>query len=672
MFVTTLRKRLLRWLSSALILLGSTLTANAQTPSPSGTSLSDHIARLSIKASQLLPYLQNEVLSHIQDWVYGIAVAVAVLVLLFSFLRLWRENAGGNSNLIFFFLRSLFFFGLVGSSIWIISQMAATGREIAEGNEINGSAGPGLLFEFYKAQRDSFNESYDKLVMGTFTVKVDGSDFTVRPSTDTAGTFVGVLYDSEGVIKDLDKKLNDSSYTLPTLFNLLNASRTILEAGDFWLLLLGAVLVLIFKAAAPLMMAVAIDQKLAHKVSYPFAWGAGVLTLIWPAVSYFIRGLAYLFGNMAMALGDSEPLYNWDNAAMYAIKSNFASPVYVVAIAAFMMTIAGGCLWISPYLAYRFSMGQVYEGVSSAMSQFAAMIIGTGVEAYSATAAASINQLAQNTQAQGTYDAQSTEARANREAGMLRNQAAFIAGKAQALSSAQATAGAAKAAAQAGVSQAYTMFGSANRGLAGYNEQMAQVSTQRTIKDNNASSTRQASETNTDSQVGRKQEWSRGLGNIPLFGGPIDLVREGVAGTVSSASDGKYGALPLTLHQRGYDAARIEYTSGVNANAAQSFTQAQTVERQTGDRMAAISIQQGREAAGAAYAAAGTSIAGHRSALGINNQAVQVELSGRLSGAEITHKAAVDSAKLQAISTIISRIGSKLAQDIEKGMEMRY
>lgn len=173
-------------------------------------------------------------LSHIQDWVNSIAVAVAILVLLFSFLRLWRENAGGgNSNLVFFFLRSLFFFGLVGSSVWIIGQMGATGREIAEGNEINGSAGRGLLFEFYKAQRDSFNESYEKLVMGTFTVKVDGRDFTVQPSSGTADTFLGVLYDSEGTIKHLDKKLNDSSYTLPTLFNLLNASRTILEAWRF-------------------------------------------------------------------------------------------------------------------------------------------------------------------------------------------------------------------------------------------------------------------------------------------------------------------------------------------------------------------------------------------------------------------------------------------------------
>ncbi len=173
------------------------------------------------------------------------------------------------------------------------------------------------------------------------------------------------------------------------------------------------------------------------------------------------------------------------------------------------------------------------------------------------------------------------------------------------------------------------MFGSANRGLAGYNEQMAQVSTQRSIRDNNSLSTRQGNEANTDSQVARKQEWSRGLGNIPLFGGPIDLVREGVSGTVSSASGGKYGAMPLTLHQRGYDAARIEYTSGVNANAAQSFTEAQKIERQTGDRMAAISTQQGQEAAGAAYVAAGTAITGHEAGLGISNQAIQVEFSGR-------------------------------------------
>ena len=88
--------------------------------------------------------------------------------------------------------------------------------------------------------------------------------------------------------------------------------------------------------------------------------------------------------------------------------------------------------------------------------------------------------------------------------------------------------------------------------------------------------------------------------------------------------------------------------------------------------MASISIQQGKESAGAAYAAAGTSIAGHRTAQGLNDQATPVEFTGRMSGAEISKNAALDSAKLQAMSTIISRMGAKLAQDIEKGMEMRY
>jgi hypothetical protein len=53
------------------------------------------------------------------------------------------------------------------------------------------------------------------------------------------------------------------------------------------------------------------------------------------------------------------------------------------------------------------------------------MIIGSGVEAYSTTAAAGFKQLTQSTQAQGTYDGQTTEAKANRESGMLRNQAGF-------------------------------------------------------------------------------------------------------------------------------------------------------------------------------------------------------------------------------------------------------
>jgi len=674
-------QRLFSALLPMVTLLFGTVTVHAQT---SGPTLSEQIARLSIRASQLLPYLQYEVLSRIQNWVQGIAVALAVLILLFGFLRLWRENSGGaGSNLIFFFLRSLFFFGLVSSSVWVVGQLAATGKEIAEGNEMQGAAGNSVLFEFYTAQRESFNESYEKMVMETFTVKVDNRDFTVRPSDPTTGTFVGVLYDSEGTIKDLDKKLNDSSYTLPALFNWLNAARTILEAGDFWLLLLGGVLILVFKVAAPLMMAVAIDQKLAHKVSYPFVWGTVVLTLLWPAVSYFIRAVAYLFGNVAMALGDSEPLYIWDYASMYAIKSNFASPVQTVAIAALMMTIAAGCLWISPYLAYRFSMGQIYEGVSSAMSQFAAMIIGTGVEAYSTTAAAGINQTAQNTQTQGAYDSQTTEARANKEAGMLRNQAGFVASKASALSSAQAAAGAAMAAGRAGASQAYTMFGSASKGLAGVNEQMAYAALHQQTGMNANANTLAVQNLRSSYEEGRAGR-DAGTANIRSDANQSYISGAPVVGLIGGSSLAALQGREQRLATNELLGARMSDVTNMKIGDQSSFTRSnnQTAEkyaqesaklnREAGDRMGAISIQQGKESAGAAYAGAGTAVAGHRAAQGLNDQATKVEFTGRVTGAEITQKASIDSARLQAISMIISRMGAKLAQDIEKGMEMRY
>jgi hypothetical protein len=54
---------------------------------------------------------------------------------------------------------------------------------------------------------------------------------------------------------------------------------------------------------------------------------------------------------------------------------------------------------------------------------------------------------------------------------------------------------------------------------------------------------------------------------------------------------------------------------------------------------------------------------GQRSALGLNNQAARVEFSGRVAGAEINRNAALESAKLQAMSVIMSRMGSKIAQE---------
>ncbi|MGI8996863.1 MAG: hypothetical protein ACR2GW_09365, partial [Pyrinomonadaceae bacterium] len=476
---------------------------------------------------------------------------------------------------------------------------------------------------------------------------------------------------------------NDSSWTLPTLFSWLNVSRGIIETGGFWLIGLGGFLLIVAKIVAPFMVVLALDQKLAHKVTYPYLWGVLVLTLVFPAVTYGLSAIAYLIGNVAMGLPDAEPLYVWDYATLTAIRSPLAQPAYTVGFAAFWMTIVGASLWVSPYIAYRISMGQMYEGVSSTMSAWAGAIVGTGLEAYSASAAAAVNNQAANTQIQGSFNATRAEATANRDAGKLRNQAAFITGRASALSAAQSTAGAAMAAGRAGMSQAYTMFGSARNGTSGYNEKMGNAVRDRTIADNNEQnlwgirgvrSTAEEGRAGRDSQVASIHA---DTGQQYISGAPLVGQLGGSSLAAMQAGSDKKDSIGL-LNQRMENITQLRIgdenarTRSLNENAGKFAADNAAINRAAGDRMAGISMQQAREAAGAAHAAAGTAIKGHGQAFGLSNRASDKEFAGRMEGASITRAAGMESARLQAWSSVMSAVGSKIARDIQENMKLHY
>jgi hypothetical protein len=176
---------------------------------------------------------------------------------------------------------------------------------------------------------------------------------------------------------------------------------------------------LITIAAAPVMIALAIDRNLANKISYPFLWGTIVLTLIWPVVSQLLRAFAYMGGNMAMSLDASDVVYQWDPQTMGDILTSGAEPFYTVIIAIVIMTIAGLSLWMSPVIAYKVAMGQVYESVSSTVSSWAGALVGAGIELYSSAMAASISNQAERAQAQGQFMGELTRAGAAYEAGKL-------------------------------------------------------------------------------------------------------------------------------------------------------------------------------------------------------------------------------------------------------------
>src|SRR6266540_1808003 len=404
----------------ALLLMPVIVQAQAPTPSPSPVrSLSENIAALSQRAGSLLPYFDNEIVSKLMGWFELLAWVIGNCLAGFAMLRIVRENNGEGSDLYWWFGRLALFFMLSGTSLAIINGMSAIGYEIANGNETGQQS---VLQKLYMAQRDSFNDSYAKFQQNMFTVKVDGRETAVNPVPLGSESVLGILVDTDSTIQNFDQKADVSQWNISTMMSWLNFERALIEFGDLILVILGAALTLALKLAMPFMLACIVDKQIASKTTYPFFYGVVALTLIWPSVSKVIRIIAYMWGNVAMAVGDSSPLYIWNYQTMRVINDPLAQPQYTIALAVFAMGLGALCLYGTPFISLYFLSGRIYESVATVVSSWMGAMVGTGIEKYSAEAAASINRQAEATQYNAGYQADVTRSAGQWEAGNMRAQ----------------------------------------------------------------------------------------------------------------------------------------------------------------------------------------------------------------------------------------------------------
>ena len=394
--------------------------APSPTPAPSPVrSLSDNIAALSQRAGSLLPYINDEIVSKLIGWFELLAWVFGNCLAGFAMLRVMRENNGEGSDLYWWFGRLALFFMLSGTGLAIINGMSAIGYEIANGNETGQQS---VLQRLYLAQRDSFNDSYAKFQQNMFTVKVDGREEAVTPVPLGTESVLGILVDTDSTIQNFDQKADVSQWNIATMMTWLNFERALIEFGDLILVILGAALTLGLKLAIPFMLACIVDKNIANKTTYPFFYGVIALTLLWPSVSKVIRIVAYMWGNVAMAVGDSSPLYIWDYQTMRAITNPLVQPEYTIALAVFAMGLGALCLYGTPFISLYLLSGRVYESVATVVSSWMGAMVGTGIEKYSAEAAASINRQAENTQYNAGYQADVTRSAGQQDAGNMRAQ----------------------------------------------------------------------------------------------------------------------------------------------------------------------------------------------------------------------------------------------------------
>jgi len=658
-----------------LVLLPVTALAQSPGPTPAPSpvrSLSDNIAALSQRAASLLPYFENEIVSKLIGWFELLAWVLGNCLAGFAMLRIVREDNGEGGSLYWWFGRLALFFMLSGTSLAIMNGMTAIGYEIANGNE---SGQRSILQNLYLAQRDSFNDSYAKFQQNMFTVKVDGRETSVNAVPMGTESVLGIIVDADSTIQNFDQKADVSQWSISTMMTWLNFERALLEFGDLILVILGAALTLALKLAMPFMLACIVDKNIANKTTYPFFYGVIALTLLWPSVSKIIRIIAYMWGNVAMAVGDSSPLYIWDYQTMRAITNPLVQPEYTVALAVFAMGLGALCLYGTPFISLYLLSGRVYESVATVVSSWMGAMVGTGIEKYSAEAAASVNRQAETTQYNAGYQADVTRSSGQLEAGNMRAQGQRTAQLAsiQAALTGQTAATLGAATTQRMIIQA----------AAGFQKSSTKADVSRSVRETDIGASREVS--NIIAGAERDLSMTRGNASIGKIEKAMEVTESAIPsdapllrGLVSwpkvTAVDAHRDVATNATTQFSRDMVQNQETIAkrvINSSQQYQTEMNQAIDKQAGAQIAGVNAGAG-QAIGGYQRAAAQSRSGveqnYQLELGANQRAYvsQVDAAGQV------RSAGLEAAKLRQVASVITQVGREISREVGQGMRIRF
>jgi hypothetical protein len=647
----------------------------AQTPSPSPLTPpseagqpSAQIQKLMDLVRELIPYVRRQIERPLLDKFSFIAMILASIILLFSFIRVIRENDGASTELYYWFGRAIICMSLFALAPFIISYLYKAGRTLTIPIE-----------PLIEEKRTAFNDQYYAFVQGHFIIK-DEQNVFIQPAYLEPGEYgwVGVLTDQESGdgqingLKAIESATDLTSWSMPKLFFGLNLARGILQAGEIFLLILSGFVMIGLRLAAPFIVAIAVDKKLSERIAYPFLWGTIVFTLVFPVVRDTLVFIAYTVGSFGLSLYDGAAPYTIDDRTAQIIKNNSYDPTLIIILTLVIMVINGLMLWLSPYLAYRTATGQIFEAVSSTASGWMAAIVGSAIEYTGLKAGASLQRQAENTQTQHGYQAETTRAKAALDASNLGANSRQISGHANIEGNRQATLAAIAGGAQTARGMAQS---SANFTVAATNAQVGdsvrqtwaranQANAQTTISQG-AESVRIASEARA-----RKQEiWGSATTAIPYAGtGVINPLFSNVAvgNRTRNLNRANNEFSNSTIQNETVAANKVQESQQIYRSDMQTATEAQLE-----GNIAAIDAGAGT-AAGGANRGAAIAKRGVDQAYALELKANQAQFDGTITAAGQIQEGNLEGARLRELSTIITGIARDMDRRIEEGMRQRY
>ena len=624
---------------------------------------------------ELVPYIRRQVERPLLETFTFLAMILASIVLLFSFIRIIRENDGASTELYFWFGRAVFCMALFAVAPSVISTLYKIGRTLTIPIE-----------PMIEEKRTAFNDQYYAFVQGHFVVR-DEKNVYVQPAYIEPGEYgwVGILTDQESGdgqvngLKAIEGATDLTSWSMPKLFFGLNAARAILQSGEIFLLVLSGFIMIALKLAVPFMVAVALDKKLAERISYPFIWGTVVFTMIFPVVRDVLIFIAYTVASLGLSIYDGAAPYAIDERTAQIIKNNAYDPTIIIIATLCIMLVNGLMLWLSPYLAYRVATGQVFEAVSSTASGWMAAIIGSAVEFQGLKTGAALQRQAETAQAQGAYRAEMTRAKGSLDASNIGANARQIAAHANIegnrVATLSAIAGGADTARGMAQSSATFTVAATNAQVADTNRQMwyrANQANNQTTFSQGAESLRIASEARARKQEIWGSVFQSGTAGIPIAQNVAGAVVQPLFNNVATGNRTRN----LNLANNTFSENTIQNeTATANQVQASQFQyrsdMGSAAQNQLDGNVAAINSGAGIAAGGAVR---GASIAGSGvdKAYQLEVNANQVQFNSTTTAAEEIKNANLEAAHLREIATLVTGVARDMDRRIEEGMRQRY
>lgn len=402
-------KKASRWFLILMLtcptILGVGVTfALGQTPSPTpvnsptqGTTTTasnpqQQVRNLTNITVQLVPAVKRVVESAMLRRYTFLATVVAQIIMLIALIKLQAEKPGATREFFAQSSRFIIILPLITLGPWLISYFYTLGYQLAS-----------PLRTSLEASAREFDESYYRFTMGMFTATDRGGVYQPMPTGTDA--IVGVLSDKDSTVKTVDQMIDPAKWDMTKLFTGLTITRGIISFASFILIILTGFLMIAFKLAVPWMIAMSLDKSLAHEVTYKFARGVIVYTLVFPIVFHIISIIAFKIGTLGMAIYDGTPMYNVDPQTAAIIACPDVDPTFCFGVAVFMMAVAALCLVASPVISWKIAFGQTFEGIASVASGWMAAIVGSGINFLSARVGAALNNMAEKVQIEGQASA---------------------------------------------------------------------------------------------------------------------------------------------------------------------------------------------------------------------------------------------------------------------------